>query len=225
MNYIDFTPQRFLLTYLGCSLWPLFPMNKCRIILSTEKGGGDVCRVWAIYLAEKQALKNTTCGRHGGKKERQRRMNSRLILIRSEQVWKPKLAPKFFQKDSPKCCWPGNWTQSLAACEAELQDFPMSYNCSSLRKLHLQVLLEMVMENPDSLQPSNKSGCAMGVQHWSLGFYWFDMLKIVQQAQQLGFSLHRKGENAHYFLGLNNTCVPRLYPTLLVFQEKIELLS
>lgn len=51
MNYIDFTPQSlFLFTYLGCSLWLLFPMNNNT---REQKKGEVICAEFEQYISQK----------------------------------------------------------------------------------------------------------------------------------------------------------------------------
>lgn len=130
MNYIDFPPKiLFLLTYLGYGLLVLFKVNKCKIMLSTEK----VDNLWQAW-------------RQKWKEWEDELKAFSPILIRSEQIWKPKLVPRFFSEGllsktldiKPCCLW--GW---VAAFLRELW---------LLRKWHLQVLREMMMER-DSLEP------------------------------------------------------------------------
>lgn len=61
MNYIDFIPKSFFLfTYLGYGLLLLFLVNKCRIILSTEKGGRWYVQSLNIMSDKKIGIKKPT---------------------------------------------------------------------------------------------------------------------------------------------------------------------
>lgn len=155
MNYIDFTPQSFcLLTYLGYGLLLLFPVNKHRITLSIEKGGRWYVQSLNILSGNPppRNLKKPRLWQAWRQKWKEWEDKFNTFWLGQYKSENQNLHPGFFKRI--------HWSvaaqevgRSLAVCEAELQHFSVSYDCSSLRKLHLQVLLEM-MGKRDSLEPS-----------------------------------------------------------------------